>query len=214
MVTKLPTSSMFRSILPNRYHCTLKYCSAKTYTTGVNGIVGTTNTFQLNGLYDPDTTGVGHQPYGFDQLATFYKLYTVRNARVNIIVTASDDPANYLAWMVQPNSDSAVLAGSTLEVVSEYDVMNFMCLGQSTSGVPYQQVTLPNLSLPDLEGVTWPAYMGMEDFRALTTTNPANSTRFVVGLGNSAGNASKTATIIVEIFFDAYFENRVSLPQS
>lgn len=38
--------------------------------------------FNLNGLYDPDETGVGAQPRGFDQYMTMYRNYVVLGARV------------------------------------------------------------------------------------------------------------------------------------
>ncbi|WP_218254000.1 hypothetical protein, partial [Candidatus Magnetobacterium casense] len=31
----------------------------------------------LNSLFDPNRSGIGHQPYGFDQLATLYNRYRV-----------------------------------------------------------------------------------------------------------------------------------------
>lgn len=34
-------------------------------------------TMNLNSVYDPDRTGVGHQPYGFDQLTPIYNRYRV-----------------------------------------------------------------------------------------------------------------------------------------
>lgn len=34
-----------------------------------------------NALYDPNITGVGHQPYGFDQWALFYKRYCVLSSK-------------------------------------------------------------------------------------------------------------------------------------
>ena len=212
--TNVAASSMIRSIIPDKYHCTLKYCSSKQYTTGTGGIVGTTNTFRLNGLYDPDTTGVGHQPYGFDQITPFFSSYTVRKVWIAITVTGVDDSSTFLAWMVQPQSSTTTLASTTLEQVSEYDEMNFVMLGQSTSGVPNQQVTLPPIDLPKLEGLSWQAYYGNSNYRGLVATNPAQGSQFVVGIGNAAGTVSKVATLTIEIFFDAYFEGRKSLPQS
>jgi len=214
LITAVSPNSMIRSILPDNFSCTLKYCSSKAYTTGAGGIVGATNTYQLNGLFDPDTTGVGHQPYGFDQITPFYAAYTVRRAWANITVTGVDDTSTYLAWMVQPTLSATVLAGSTLEQCSELDELNFFVLGQSTSGIPYQQIKLPLYDLPKLEGLSWPAYLGNPNENAAPTGNPSTGVKLVVGIGNAAGTAAKAATLTIEIFFDAYFHSRKSLPQS
>lgn len=40
--------------------------------------------FSCNGLYDPDITGTGHQPYGFDQLMALYNHYEVLSSRIRI----------------------------------------------------------------------------------------------------------------------------------
>lgn len=41
-------------------------------------------TFNLSSIFDPDVTGVGHQPYGHDQWATLYKHYTVTSAKISV----------------------------------------------------------------------------------------------------------------------------------
>lgn len=38
--------------------------------------------FRANGLYDPNYTGSGHQPYGFDQWMTYYNQFTVLGSKV------------------------------------------------------------------------------------------------------------------------------------
>lgn len=41
--------------------------------------------FRGNSLYDPDYTGIGVQPYGFDQLCpTFYNNYNVRGSKITV----------------------------------------------------------------------------------------------------------------------------------
>ncbi len=205
---------MIRSILPDRYHCVFKYCSSKQYSSSTGGIVGSTNTFRLNGLHDPDVTGAGHQPYGYDQITPFYASYTVRRAWATITVTGVDDSSTFLAYMIQPQGSSTTLAGLTLEQVSEYDETNFVVLGQSSSGVPNQQVTIPLIDLPKLEGFSWPAYYGNSNYRASVGSNPSQGSQLVLGVGNAAGTTGKVATLTIEIFFDSYWEGRKSLPQS
>lgn len=40
--------------------------------------------FSANGLYDPNITGTGHQPMGFDQLSAIYDHYLVRGAKITV----------------------------------------------------------------------------------------------------------------------------------
>lgn len=59
----------------------LRYCA----TVSLNPGLGTTanHVFRANGLYDPDQTGIGHQPMGFDQWSTFYNHYVVESSKMN-----------------------------------------------------------------------------------------------------------------------------------
>lgn len=40
--------------------------------------------FSANGMYDPDVTGTGHQPYGFDQYMAQYDHYTVIGSKCTV----------------------------------------------------------------------------------------------------------------------------------
>jgi hypothetical protein len=40
--------------------------------------------FSANGIYDPNVTGTGHQPTGFDQMMLFYEQYTVVKSRITV----------------------------------------------------------------------------------------------------------------------------------
>jgi len=40
--------------------------------------------FSCNGMYDPDITGTGNQPRGFDQLMAMYDHYIVKSGRIKV----------------------------------------------------------------------------------------------------------------------------------
>lgn len=69
--------------------------------------------FRANSLYDPNYSGTGHQPFGFDQIAAFYNHYDVLSSTIKItmlcpnggytasVVTGvylSDDTSAYSDW--------------------------------------------------------------------------------------------------------------------
>jgi len=60
-----------------RYSCEVSATSSGT-------IVVACYNFAINNLYDPDSTGVGAQPVGFDQWMTLYGLYTVVGGKVSV----------------------------------------------------------------------------------------------------------------------------------
>lgn len=71
--------------------------------------------FSVNGLYDPNITGTGHQPAGFDQMMVFFDHYVVTNAKATV------------NWLNQSNVASAQIAlslNSTNVPTSDYTILS------------------------------------------------------------------------------------------
>lgn len=68
--------------------CKLRYC--ETITINPSAGQAGTYTFSANGLYDPNISGTGHQPYGFDQLCALYNHYYVTGAKMTITTITAD----------------------------------------------------------------------------------------------------------------------------
>lgn len=58
---------------------------------GLNAATGAAagHSFRANSIYDPDNTGIGHQPLGHDQWALFYNHYRVLGAKITINFASS-----------------------------------------------------------------------------------------------------------------------------
>lgn len=49
------------------------------------------HSFRANSCYDPDFTGIGHQPMAFDQYMALYSRYTVVGSKISITASPQDD---------------------------------------------------------------------------------------------------------------------------
>jgi hypothetical protein len=78
MITNIPLP-----LYPPQYRGLLRYSTNFTLSS-TSGAVAT-YVFSANGLYDPDITGTGHQPAGFDQIMLSYEHYVVTGARITCI---------------------------------------------------------------------------------------------------------------------------------
>ncbi len=90
--------------LPDAMNVVLTY--AQTFTPGT----GTTHLqqFRGNSLFDPDLSGIGHQPHYFDQWATLYRRYLVTASRFTLTGTNNQNAAMLLG--VWPSADSGLSA--------------------------------------------------------------------------------------------------------
>lgn len=83
-----------------------------------------TYVFAANALYDPDVTGTGHQPMGFDQLMLAYVHYAVKKARISILAQNTSSGSVHSGLRI--DSAAAPITGSN-ELVENgaitYDVL-------------------------------------------------------------------------------------------
>lgn len=95
---------------PNNLYMTHEYEATYAYASSVTGL-WINQKMALNGLYDPDITGVGSQPNFFDDMSAIYSKYNVYKCRVSITIV----PKFLLGTVVQGSAGAtvAVHAGAT-----------------------------------------------------------------------------------------------------
>lgn len=80
-----------KTILPSQFQkVTFRYFDSPV----LNAAAGATavHIYRTNGLFDPDLTGVGHQPRGFDQLMPLYDNYVVIGAKITVRFSWNTSP--------------------------------------------------------------------------------------------------------------------------
>ncbi len=156
---------------------------------------GVTYTYALNGLYDPNTTGVGAQPIGFDQFSALYTLFRVVAIDLsveficNIAAAASSAsnvvgvsmstlnalPASVQSWPGTPGTRSRMLTNN-----GQANRVTF-----STRVKPWQ-----------VAGITKHQYMSSLDYTCTATGSPA---RNIYAILWSVGYGSAIAVTSYEI---------------
>lgn len=83
-VARIPTVvRLGKQAFPKQLMNTLSYTELVSVTVTA-GTPGLSYAWVANGLYDPNRTGIGHQPLYFDQLAAIYNHYTVLRSRIRV----------------------------------------------------------------------------------------------------------------------------------
>lgn len=67
---------------PKKIITTIRYVGINTQTSA-SGVVST-HIYRMNGIQDPDLTGIGHQPMWFDNYAAIYQNYRVLGSRITV----------------------------------------------------------------------------------------------------------------------------------
>lgn len=156
LITSKPSSGMPNSIIIKH-----KYCESFSTTTTTSPH---TQVYRLNSLFDPNHTGVGHQPYYHDQMALLYNKYTVYGCKVTVRGNCASQPA-ILGMKTQ--RDTTVVTAA-IDACERPDVVYRMMAdgGKSHTLSMY-------ISLPAKFGVSKSEYLGEGDFAAVAASNPA-----------------------------------------
>lgn len=154
--------ALSRSLVPKTLKRTFNYCAKINMDPGAG--TAAAHYFAATSLYDPDTSGVGHQPLGFDQyLGVLYDHYVVIGARISVtFMSEATTGASSNMVCAITNVDTTSGSHGITEMI-EQGRTNFGFLGPSNSGNstltlfqdmnPAQFLGRANpLSDPDLKG--------------------------------------------------------------
>jgi len=163
--------------------------------------------FSANGLFDPDITGTGHQPMGFDQMMLFYNHYTVTNSRMRLQYEAGS--------AVAPTVCLAVSGTSTALTASTQIMETGRCvLGWPTSiGVAMSHGSLTSFcNLRTFQGLR--NVIDDPDMRGDAASNPTEQVYYIVYVWCPNDSTVVSASIQGLIEFDTIFHEPKAPPQS
>lgn len=197
---------------PTTYKCKLKYVESVVLYTGTAGIMGTEQVFRLNSLYDPNFTGTGHQPYGYDQLNGIYKKYMVSGVHIRVTFSAPSLANTACGAMIQASQDTVALTGASPDGICERP--NAWCRVLNPTG---EQVTTfeQYVQLSALEGLSDQQYLAEPDnYGSDVSNNPSLIPYLRVAAGSFAASAGQAVVAITELTFDCRFFERITQAQS
>lgn len=149
------------SPIPQRYITKMKYCDNLTMPTALAGL--NAYRFNLNSIFDPNRTGIGHQPYGHDTLQTMYNRYRVISCSYTISAIASNFSLNV----------AALPANEEVTPTAMYEVKESpraKWVTQNPGGT--LKVLKGNVYLPSLVGRTKAQYMADDRYQAIYGASP------------------------------------------
>jgi hypothetical protein len=162
--------------------------------------------FRLNSIFDPDLSGTGHQPYGYDTFATLYNRYRVFKCDYDItIVNQSTGPATTTVLCC---NNATAFTNATLASESTGAVTKVLTGSAALSTVHFRG----SVDLPSLTGQTPTQYMAEDRYQAVFSQNP--SELMTLNVCNTTLTANGTLSIIIDLIYTCECFDPLDLAQS
>lgn len=198
-----PRTKTIRAPLPQTFRSTLEYSDY--YTFNPDATSPGLQAFRLNSLHDPDLTGIGHQPRGFDQIAEFYTRYCVVGARVtmHLLNNFSTEPLTMALIVTATNPPTPFFYPTFTRDVLEYPTGNVVYRIQNSGQGNNLMVMKKTVNMAQVMGIS--DIMSESDTHALFTTNPSKVVYGGFHIGSSTNQDVGSLTVVIKISFDAIF---------
>lgn len=178
--------------IPQRYITKMKY--SEQVSTDAQGRY----MFNLNSIFDPSRTGVltGHQPYGFDTLATLYNRYRVISCGYRIQCNWSGNTSS-----LQPVLVGAMPANEELTILSMAELREnprAKYISQSSGG---DTKTLSgSCYIPSLVGRNKAQYMADDRYQAAVNASPQELA--VLNIFTAGSGLDSTSSVAIQVLLE------------
>lgn len=198
-------SARWAPVFPARTLRRLRY-SDNFNLAGSSGVVAS-YVFAANGLFDPNVTGTGHQPMGFDQLMLSYNHYIVTECRATVLFR--NNSGTGCCPQVSIKVDGGATPSTVVNTILEFGLNDHTVL-EAAGTMGANKVLSAAVSIRQFEGVE--DVVDNIDFRGSVAANPAEITYFHVQAWDTLGLTTSVQCEIVLEFSSWFVEPRVLTP--
>jgi len=191
-------SQPWAPLFPTSVKRRLRYASSTT----INSVSGVPGHYLLraNDLFDPDYTGTGHQPMGFDQMMIFYDHFVVVKSTltatfINMLTNSS------LKAMIRVDGNNVVVSSS--EDLCELGGSIYDTLGSFNSSSGVKSLSL-SVDVAKYHGQNPLALTATESLTGSASASPADGVYFHLSVWSPDG-ATNLARVQFVIEFEAVF---------
>lgn len=180
----------------------LRYVETISFDPGA-GLVSV-NAFRANSIFDPNSTGVGHQPSNHDRWANLYDRYTVLGSLAKVYLvptgaTAAVTPGTVLLHLSESGTDIATAhASGGIENILEQPRLSSSHRNYGNSNGPYFKPLVKGFSAKKFFGVK---VKGVSPYTADMGANPTEGAFFEVAVASS-DNTNDPGAIKLRVMID------------
>lgn len=182
------------------------YSEAFSITSGA-GSAGT-YVFSANGLYDPNITGTGHQPMGFDQMMLFYEHYVVQRAKISVVFKNFSSTYTTNVSIARNASTSAITNYDQL--MEDGNIVHAMLAPKFNTG--YMKTLTQGIDVARFGGVS--NLFDRDDYQGTTTANPAEASYFHLSVWNPEDTSAVSVTCVAMVEYEVVYLEPRKLTQS
>lgn len=183
------------------YHARMIYAENSSIT--ISGAGRGTQVFASNGLFDPDITGIGHQPAGFDQIMALYEEYVVVAARIRVTLRNTTS-TTYTVGVSHLETNSPL---ADTRVYMENGFTQYKSLGANTGGNDTEELVLyvnqRNFVKKDI--------FSEDNYSGNASANPGQTNFFHIWIQSDGGIATAPVQYTATIEYDAFFRRPLNV---
>jgi len=165
----------------------------------------------MNSVFDPDYTGGGHQPQGFDEYSALYDSYRVNYVDVEIQACLDYDATETCQYAVNMHQGTTSVtdfdaAGENLgSVVGILQFSGAIGSAGAANNVIFRKRVYPN----KIMGLNWNQYLIDAASSTAVTGSPAYVPRLTFGIGSPDGTAQPVHTITRLVYNTTFFKKKL-----
>lgn len=194
-----------------QFYTKLRYNEAHTFSAGGAANFASSYEMNLNSLYDPNESGIGHQPMGFDQLMGIYEKYTVVAAKITVAFLPDTTVPSVCGLRLKDGNTPTLVDKKKL--IENGD--SKWAYASTANGGNNRIILTKNVNIKKFFGQK--AIVGDEKFTMSSTSEPADDDSCVAELWVAPISASDThgrTVVDINIEYTAVFTEPIDLPLS